>query len=536
MNLIWHLAKKDFHRAWIPTALFAAFVIAKLWLAALVLGDLDLDRYYDLRFYLNFLEFGGGVMGYVLIAAVVQEDPVVGSKAFWMTKPLSGPRLLGVKLVVLAVTLVLLPLLIVVPWWIICGFPLADLPAAIPRNVLPQLLLLLVGLPFAALTRNLTHYLTSSLVVLLSSVLLIKNFVKPFASADTLGLTLPAGAADTRGTIVTAILLCTAFAVVLYQYRTRATPRSLAILGVGAGLAMLTFAAWRWDWSPLWKTSSPPSSLVADLKLEFRSVQIVTLPSPPVPHLSLRAELSGVPAGHVLGGVFTRQEWRSPDGTKMVFGTKGSSFVEPGPELRPLLDLDSKSDTTRGPNLAEAGSNPAPSVKEINSIVRVPEEQAHVITVQPLELAFTVTTKLLRPALLAETELKPIASHASSDRRLRVLNVRGGANGEITVSTLLIALSGQPTHADRPKLILFNRTTDLLLPSISHHAENLNIAGVSITAHTATFNPPAAFNKGSTTSDVARAREDFRLALVAYDVVADVNRTVEVPDVSVHTP
>ncbi|HYD83720.1 MAG TPA: hypothetical protein VEA63_06695, partial [Opitutus sp.] len=81
-----------------------------------------------------------------------------------------------------------------------------------------------------------------------------------------------------------------------------------------------------------------------------------------------------------------------------------------------------------------------------------------------------------------------------------------------------------------------NRTTDLLLPSISHHADYLNIAGVSITAHTATFNPPAAFNKGSTTSDVARAREDFRLALVAYDVVADVNRTVEMPDISVRTP
>ena len=55
-------------------------------------------------------------MAYFLAGAVILQDPPMGTKIFWMTRPISGGMLIRAKLVAIFIFLVLVPAL-----W--SGFP-----------------------------------------------------------------------------------------------------------------------------------------------------------------------------------------------------------------------------------------------------------------------------------------------------------------------------------------------------------------------------------------------------------------------------
>jgi hypothetical protein len=98
MKLLWHIAWKDFRRLRWLIGLFAAVIAVKLGLGAGLLWAND-DAWF--RF---LVECGNWViglevlLGYALVAALIHEDRTIGASAFWMTRPISGGRLLAAKL------------------------------------------------------------------------------------------------------------------------------------------------------------------------------------------------------------------------------------------------------------------------------------------------------------------------------------------------------------------------------------------------------------------------------------------------------
>jgi hypothetical protein len=100
MNLTWHIIKKDLRALRWPLLLWTLLIVMKLGAGALLLtadgteGDswiLSLDAAAKILAALEVLSF-------ILVAALVQEDPLVGTTAFWVTRPISGGRLLRAKL------------------------------------------------------------------------------------------------------------------------------------------------------------------------------------------------------------------------------------------------------------------------------------------------------------------------------------------------------------------------------------------------------------------------------------------------------
>jgi hypothetical protein len=107
MKLLAHLVAADVRRVRLPIAAWAAVAIAGMVLQA-VLPSFDPfpDRLRALGLTATLLTFADYLLILALVASVVQAHSLVGSTAFWMTRPIRRDVLLASKLVLLTSLLV----------------------------------------------------------------------------------------------------------------------------------------------------------------------------------------------------------------------------------------------------------------------------------------------------------------------------------------------------------------------------------------------------------------------------------------------
>src|SRR5271163_584738 len=97
MNLVAHLLKKDLRRARPLVAVWILLLVVQAGFAAASArpGDLVTHAFYAV------IEYVTPVLQILLLAVllpfVIQEEPVVGTTAFWFTRPLTGSVLLRAK-------------------------------------------------------------------------------------------------------------------------------------------------------------------------------------------------------------------------------------------------------------------------------------------------------------------------------------------------------------------------------------------------------------------------------------------------------
>lgn len=123
MTLLWHIARKDARRLAIPLAVWAVLITAHQaavwWLPQLPQDDRLRLQWMELFTKMLFaLRLG---IGYVLAAGIVMEDPAAGTNVFWKSLPVSGTRMFAAKALGCAVVLVIVPLLLGAPWWLLAG-------------------------------------------------------------------------------------------------------------------------------------------------------------------------------------------------------------------------------------------------------------------------------------------------------------------------------------------------------------------------------------------------------------------------------
>jgi len=185
----------------------------------------------------------------VLVPLVVQAHPLVGSDAFWMTRPIAWRALLGSKLVLLGTTFVVLPAVFEVVLMAACGVPFAQIGRVSLQTLLFGALLLAVIMAVSAVTRNLSR---SALVVggaLVGFVLLINVviavLIRSMASGPLLNPVTGRGQPSPTGFVITTLfLIATAGVQIVVQYRTRLTRASIAAGLAGLAVAVLAGAFW----------------------------------------------------------------------------------------------------------------------------------------------------------------------------------------------------------------------------------------------------------------------------------------------------
>jgi hypothetical protein len=162
MRLVLHIVAKDTRRIfgllvlWVPlvlTTLWAAWHAREIdpsvhWAAVeMEPGVVERARLVSIYFQIMLV-----VVTYVSAASLIVEDPATGNTGFWMTRPVSGVRLVAAKLLTGATWFIAVPTLAVLVWWGAAGEVPERLISLARAAVTTQTLLVVVAFAIATFT------------------------------------------------------------------------------------------------------------------------------------------------------------------------------------------------------------------------------------------------------------------------------------------------------------------------------------------------------------------------------------------------
>jgi hypothetical protein len=246
MNLTWHIVKKDLRALRWPLALWTLLIAAKLGLGVAMLtgeGGASVDWFPTLD-NISMLLAGLQGMSFILVAALIQEDLLVGTSAFWVTRPISGGRLLAAKLLGIGLIFGVLPVLVNLPWWLGCGYGWHEIGWAVLETVGFNAIFALIGLLWAVVTDGYGRFLMWTLVMLIA--------IPSIAGGISMYLTRihaaqPAGLMWARTAVALSLAVLGVGGMVVHQFLTRRTVRSVIAIVVTAGLISAVGLWWPWS-------------------------------------------------------------------------------------------------------------------------------------------------------------------------------------------------------------------------------------------------------------------------------------------------
>ena len=336
MNLTWHIVKKDLRALKWPIGIWLLCIVAKLGIGVLLLngdGTEGADWFGKMDAFAKVLN-AFSFISFVLTAAVIQQDLLVGTTAFWMTRPISGGRLLRAKLITLGLVFGVMPVLVNLPWWIGCHYGIDEVAWAALETLAVQAIVVLLGMLWSVVTDGFARFLMWTLVTLFATPTLIGivgyavSRRAPPVFQEVIG---------TRFVVVLALAVVGIATVVVHQYLTRKTERSIGIIAGAVGLIVLTGAFWPWSlnidgrfYSYVMRRAEgqwPAGAEPAGLKFTVTSAQFLARrdrPDRPGTFVT-KYLVEGVPAGQGLMPVISEHRWRWPDGTEDKGRTWGRS-------------------------------------------------------------------------------------------------------------------------------------------------------------------------------------------------------------------
>jgi hypothetical protein len=150
-----HLVAHDCRRFWLPIVMFAAAVIGEavlvVWWPA---GPTPIRRSFVLVPWGSILRT---LLGGIVAALCVQSDSLVGTSAFWRTRPISRSTMLLSKTLTVTGLLVVLPGLVAGLVWHVIGLAPADCLAVAGSVMLEQAMVVLLAAMAASVTPNFTY-------------------------------------------------------------------------------------------------------------------------------------------------------------------------------------------------------------------------------------------------------------------------------------------------------------------------------------------------------------------------------------------
>jgi len=238
----WHIVLKDLRRLRPWLALLVGAMLARY--ANFYAIDFDPfapnSRFFDRIELIDGVMLGISLLVSALAAAtLVHEDPVTGDRAFWLTRPIGGGRLLTAKILSWSLALLALPLAVQLGWWCYHGYTYTEIAAQLPVLAARQ-----AGVAFpcffcALLTRHLGSFLLTTIISALTVIVshqLIEEFLKSKSRTNDIN----------RLIVEISLAVFIASACIAYQYLTRRTARTIASAVSGLLVCLAINSAWRW--------------------------------------------------------------------------------------------------------------------------------------------------------------------------------------------------------------------------------------------------------------------------------------------------
>lgn len=326
MNLTWHIVAKDLARLRIPLAVWVVLFLAEFAVGVRLLNGspMTLESFEGIQVFDGLLGFLHGVIGFFLVAALVFEDPLVGTTAFWTTRPISGGRLLGAKLLASLLIFGLLPVAVTLPWWLYCGFGPHQVLEASLFSLLFQVVPVSLGLLISSLTGSMSRFIMWTLLAFVAAMLGLVLVGKPAQThlylhgADI--VVAASGRAAARTHMLYVLALAGSLGVIAHQFATRRLLRSLVMLGCVAGL-LAAEATW-WPLAFRDRSLSDRGSAAAELdpRITIQRLNDASLhlePDPGAPSDTVvfgNLKVDGAPEGFLMRYDDPVFAWHWPDG------------------------------------------------------------------------------------------------------------------------------------------------------------------------------------------------------------------------------
>ncbi|MDB6093259.1 MAG: hypothetical protein JWM32_821 [Verrucomicrobia bacterium] len=317
MILTWHIVWKDFVRFRAIFVAWTGLIVAKHLLFAFMAGVwgapnfMLLHRMQDAPM-VFFSLATEPLIAFFLAASLVYEDPAAAKDPFWVTRPISGVRLLFAKLTAAGLGLVAWPILLNLPWFIACGYDSSDLSLICEVTAAIYVAVVLTGLACASATNSYPRFilwtiasLAAIILVFSLSVLVRDGTVMPSLEAALVHLG-----------VVLATLVLVGVGILRHQFVVRFFRRSLVVL-VGTTLII---AAWIFS-SPLEDLASwvrhreelTPTG--ANIRLSIAGpMRVETFAQNPSGLLALPVSVEGFPAGAIATRFQVTGTWESAEG------------------------------------------------------------------------------------------------------------------------------------------------------------------------------------------------------------------------------
>jgi len=267
MRLLAHFAAADVRRF---KSYIGIWIVVVAGAACIEVFAPSIDRGSRFRAFglaLTLLRFADLALALSLVAFIVQAHPLVGSDAFWMTRPIRWNTLLISKLALLWPLLVGIPVAGDVVYMSFHDVPVAHLSLGVLQMALFRTLALMVVMAAAAATPNVARFaLVSAGALIVAAVTFVAGRLlfdtRPYMSGvvvyDGFGMPVGQHGRDFTWLVVGTCLGITAtVAFLAHQYRSRALGRSVAVGLAGAVIAVA--AGWVWPWRMLSDRVPAPS-------------------------------------------------------------------------------------------------------------------------------------------------------------------------------------------------------------------------------------------------------------------------------------
>ncbi len=228
MSLILHIARKDLRQSWALLAATLALFLLTTWTISA-----PQPRY-------TFIELESGVLLIWMISTGILwlREPLPGQRAYWFARPLRWQDLLRAKSLVVAVA-IFLPILATHAIVVAAnGLPVAaNLPALAWNAAMIIALYILPVAVLAAISRNLQQLILWVLAVFAAGILVTQAY--PMSGKTYF----------VANTVTNALNIVALLAILIWQYRTRAT-RAGRIVVIALTLLLRTLPIWVPD--PVW--------------------------------------------------------------------------------------------------------------------------------------------------------------------------------------------------------------------------------------------------------------------------------------------
>jgi len=176
----------------------------------------------------------------ILVALVVQRDPLVGTTAFWRTRPIPRPGLLASKIVTVCLLVVLIPWLVMFGVLVGLGVPVPAAARGASTVAAEQAFVAVLALAAAALTASLAHFVIAGFAGL-TLVLIFLAVLRAIAFRGGWVVEVAVGWASG---VFAATAAAGAVAAAVHQFLTLRTGRSGAVVVGGLAVAIAGGALW----------------------------------------------------------------------------------------------------------------------------------------------------------------------------------------------------------------------------------------------------------------------------------------------------